>query len=203
MVYQAGNSRRLLESRSYRNTIRLNTTCLKAAGLNTEGEISSDAELPSDGDGAAAAPFPSSPHDHSDRLARSAAFIRSEKILHVLFLGISLAILSMSFLMRSDGETQVFLPGFNSPMPSACASKVIFGIDCPGCGLTRAFISISHGEFLKAWNFNRASFIVYAFVAVQIPWHSIQLWRYFHNRPPMETFLIYLATDCSSGCAVY
>jgi hypothetical protein len=161
--------------------------------LKNEGEISNHVAPTHEGDQLTSVPEVDSSSGSAIRSPRHASFVRSEKILHVLFLGISLAILAMSFLMSSDGKTQVFLPGFSSPMPSACATKVIFGVDCPGCGLTRAFISISHGEFLKAWNFNRASFIVYAFVAVQIPWHSIQLWRYFHDKRPMETFLIYLA----------
>lgn len=35
-------------------------------------------------------------------------------------------------------------------------------IPCPGCGLTRAFLSISHGQWTEAWNFNPFSFVWYS-----------------------------------------
>jgi hypothetical protein len=93
--------------------------------------------------------------------------------------------------MRSEGETTVFLPGFTSAMPETCTSRRVFGVDCPGCGLTRAFISISQGQFARAWHFNPASFAVYFFVAVQVPWHAIQIWRLKNNRRPIQWYWIY------------
>jgi hypothetical protein len=118
---------------------------------------------------------------------------RGDVILHVLFLSMASVVLLMSCLMRSDGRSQVFLPGFQSAIPSMCSTRVLTGIDCPGCGLTRAFISISHGKFHQAWKFNPASFAVYSFVAMQIPWHAIQLGRIFRRRRPLESSLVYLA----------
>lgn len=97
--------------------------------------------------------------------------------LHGIFLAMAFGVIAMSFLMTTDGRTDVFLPGFSNAMPETCTSKRILGIDCPGCGMTRAFISISHGQFNRAWELNRASFVVYAFVFVQIPWHIMQLLR--------------------------
>lgn len=87
----------------------------------------------------------------------------------------ALGVIVMSFLMRSEGRTSVYLPGMSAPMPETCASKGLTGYDCPGCGLTRAFISISHGQFERAWKFNAASFVIYPFVAIQIPWNLMQI----------------------------
>ena len=56
-------------------------------------------------------------------------------------------------------------------------TKYIAGVPCPGCGLTRSFISISSGQFARAWSFNPASFLMYAFMAGQIPWRLFQIWR--------------------------
>ena len=103
------------------------------------------------------------------------------------------AVLLLSFLMRSEGEKTVFMPGFNSPMPETCSARRLFGIDCPGCGMTRAFISISAGQFQRAWNFNPASYVFYLFTAVQIPWHIIQIWRLKKNRLPIITRWAYMA----------
>jgi len=119
-------------------------------------------------------------------------FVRSEIRLHALFLSMAAVILLMSIFMRTDGDKAVFLPGFSSPLPESCSSRRMLGIDCPGCGMTRAFISISHGEFARAWHLNHASFVVYFFVAVQIPWHAIQIWKLRRNQRPMNWRLVYM-----------
>ncbi len=98
-------------------------------------------------------------------------------MLHFIFLTLAAVILLLSILMRSEGPESVFLPGVRSPMPETCSSRRLLGIDCPGCGLTRSFISISRGDFARAWQLNRASFVVYLFVMIQIPWHALQLWK--------------------------
>ena len=127
------------------------------------------------------------------RPIRVATSVRGDVALHVLFLSMATVVLLMSCLMSNDGGSKIFLPGFKTAIPSMCSTRVLTGIDCPGCGLTRAFVSISHGRFLEAWQFNPASFAVYAFVAAQIPWHSIQLWRIARRRRPLESNLVYLA----------
>ena len=119
-------------------------------------------------------------------------FVRSEIRLHALFFSMAALILLMSIFMGTDGDKAVFLPGFSSPLPDSCTSRRMLGIDCPGCGMTRAFISISHGNFARAWQLNHASFIVYFFVAVQIPWHAIQIWKLRRNQRPMDWRWVYL-----------
>jgi len=96
---------------------------------------------------------------------------------HGLMLTGSAIIMLLSFLMTTNDANQVFLPGVSVAMPESCATKMYLGMDCPGCGMTRAFIRISSGEFAKARQLNSASFVVYLFFAVQIPWHLMQLLR--------------------------
>ncbi|MEM7163894.1 MAG: DUF2752 domain-containing protein [Planctomycetota bacterium] len=56
------------------------------------------------------------------------------------------------------------------PQTSACWFKSATELPCPGCGLTRGFCSISHGELQAAWRYNPFSFVFYAAaVAVLIP----------------------------------
>jgi hypothetical protein len=43
---------------------------------------------------------------------------------------------------------------------SVCLSKMLAGMECYACGLTRATMHFVHFEFLKAWGFNKLSFIV-------------------------------------------
>lgn len=121
----------------------------------------------------------------------SPEYTKSEIRIHWIFFSMAAAILLASFAMSSSGETKVYLPGFNTPMPQMCTSRRLFNLDCPGCGLTRSFISISHGEFARAWEFNRASYVVYLFTAIQLPWHAFQIWRLRTNRYPIVWTWIY------------
>ncbi len=43
---------------------------------------------------------------------------------------------------------------------SICLSKLLAGIECYACGLTRATMHFIHFDFQKAWEFNKLSFIV-------------------------------------------
>lgn len=43
---------------------------------------------------------------------------------------------------------------------SICLSKLLAGIECYACGLTRATMHFIHFDFEKAWEFNKLSFIV-------------------------------------------
>jgi hypothetical protein len=43
---------------------------------------------------------------------------------------------------------------------SVCLSKMLAGMECYACGLTRATMHFIHFEFEQAWGFNKLSFIV-------------------------------------------
>ncbi len=81
----------------------------------------------------------------------------------------SLAIMVLAAVMSVGTERRVFLPGLPVPVPELCATKARFNIDCPGCGMTRAFIHFAHGRMLDGMRMNPASFLVFLFVASQIP----------------------------------
>lgn len=44
--------------------------------------------------------------------------------------------------------------------PSICLVRRIFGVPCPGCGMTRAISSICHARFAQAWRYNKLVVIV-------------------------------------------
>ena len=122
---------------------------------------------------------------------KPASFRNADRIGHLVFLCFASSIILLSVLMSTDGKQAVFLPGFSSPLPDTCSSRRLLGVSCPGCGLTRAFICISHGQLAEAWRFNHASFVIYLFVAIQIPWHAIQIWRIQRGRAALYWPFIY------------
>ena len=44
---------------------------------------------------------------------------------------------------------------------SLCMSKLLFNIECYGCGLTRATQRLIHFQFQEAWEFNKLAFPVF------------------------------------------
>lgn len=64
--------------------------------------------------------------------------------------------LAVSFLFTADDvESGRFVP---SP---PCMTKLVLGIECPTCGMTRAFMALSHGEVARAIDYNMLSLVVY------------------------------------------
>ncbi|MDA1048937.1 MAG: DUF2752 domain-containing protein [Planctomycetota bacterium] len=102
---------------------------------------------------------------------------RPDTALHWTFLGISAVVVLLAVLLRVRGEEQVIIPGIGIPLPGTCTFKEFVGADCPGCGLTRCFVSMGHGQLERAWHFNPVGIVFFAIVASQIPFRAIQLWR--------------------------
>ena len=70
----------------------------------------------------------------------------------------ALSVLALSF---------VFRPG-SLPKIGLCFFYAATGLQCPGCGMTRAFCAISHGQFADAWALNPFSFMLYALTALGV-----------------------------------
>lgn len=46
---------------------------------------------------------------------------------------------------------------------TTCPSRLLFDINCLGCGMTRACMRIIHFDFVGAWEFNKFSFIIFPY----------------------------------------
>lgn len=57
--------------------------------------------------------------------------------------------------------TSFFMPLSALPRKSVCWFYNLTHIPCPGCGLTRAFICISHGDWTQAAHLNPFCFVWY------------------------------------------
>lgn len=60
----------------------------------------------------------------------------------------------------------VVIPPFHREFFSVCLLKDIFGIPCPGCGLTRAFLFLAHGDLRSAMELNANSLLVFSLVVL-------------------------------------
>jgi hypothetical protein len=100
--------------------------------------------------------------------------------------------------LQIQGEEQVTIPIVGATLPPTCTARQFLGIDCPGCGLTRCFISVAHGDIGRAWGFNPAGILLFGFVAAQIPYRAMQIWRMSNGRNPLRfdrltVWLLYVA----------
>ena len=96
---------------------------------------------------------------------------------HVIILAFCSTAIIGAFVLGVNKTDHLSTPWLGFPLPSVCQFRNVTGLDCPGCGLSRAFVSIGHGRFREAWNYNGASLLVFAFVLVQIPYRMLQIWR--------------------------
>lgn len=49
--------------------------------------------------------------------------------------------------------------GFGIP----CLFNIITGLQCPGCGISRMFISLLEGDFISAWHYNSCVLVMLPF----------------------------------------
>ena len=96
---------------------------------------------------------------------------------HLVFLSLSVFVLAAASVLRLQGDERVVVPVVGLSLPEACYFKRLLGFGCPGCGLTRCFICLMHGEFSRAWQFNPGGYLCFAIVAFQFPYRTLQIWR--------------------------
>ena len=98
---------------------------------------------------------------------------------------IAVAVIVLSFALRVRADQRVELLGLSGlPAPEMCGSRLWFGIECPGCGLTRGFISLANGDWSGAVAFNRVAPPLVLAVLAQIPYRLAMLL----NWPPVRRF---------------
>lgn len=92
-----------------------------------------------------------------------------------LWLSGPIAILLCSWIMSTGDGRQVLLPGVGV-LPEICTLHARLGVDCPGCGLTRSFIHLAHGDLRAAWTLSPVGLLLFAFIASQIPLTLNLMW---------------------------
>lgn len=54
-----------------------------------------------------------------------------------------------------------YLPGHEHPF---CAIKIGTGVDCPGCGMTRAFLALARGDISQSFKYHPLGLVVAAWL---------------------------------------
>lgn len=73
---------------------------------------------------------------------------------------LSIAILHVTGISSADR--------IGGAIPLFCPFKALTGIPCPGCGMTRAILSITKGDFHRAFGYNPFSFFLLFMVVVSV-----------------------------------
>jgi len=101
---------------------------------------------------------------------------------HAAVLLASLGVIAIALTLRVRDE-RVVLPVWDVPLPEMCWFKRLTGAECPGCGSTRAVISLVHGEFLDAWHHNVGGYLFLALILFQFPYRIGQFCRIHRGLP--------------------
>ncbi len=97
---------------------------------------------------------------------------------HLWMLAIVGTILILAFALVEVSDGRVALRGFTDrPLPETCMARRLFGLRCPGCGLTRSMIHLTEGDWRASWRSHRLGGLFAALIALQIPYRLMALRR--------------------------
>jgi hypothetical protein len=85
-------------------------------------------------------------------------------------------VLALILEVRPDGRVAVRgLPGIS--LPQTCFSRSLWGVKCPGCGLTRSVIHLVQGDWRASWHDHRLGALLACVIALQLPYRLLALRR--------------------------
>lgn len=91
---------------------------------------------------------------------------------------ISFAVILLSFALAVRPDQRVTLRGLPEyPLPATCMSRSVFGVTCPGCGLTRSFIHLAQGNWSASVATHRLGWLLAMAVVLQLPYRLYALRR--------------------------
>lgn len=100
------------------------------------------------------------------------------RIEHLWILALALTAVAGAFVLDLSPEGAIYLTlpnlEWKLQLPEMCMSRRIFGISCPGCGLTRSFVAMAHGEFVLAAQANPMGPVLFVLCWIQIPYRLLR-----------------------------
>jgi hypothetical protein len=113
----------------------------------------------------------------ADDAATELQYRRTRRAHHLMILVGVVVVIVLAFALEIRSPTQVGIRGIDGVLPPSCRFRSWAGLDCPSCGLTRAFVSIAHGDFAAALRFNPVSPLVFLAFLFQVPYRAWQIRR--------------------------
>ena len=90
---------------------------------------------------------------------------------HWTMLLISCGVMALAFVLEVRPDQRVALPSASQyPMPETCMSRQLFGLHCPGCGLTRSLIYLAHGDWQTSLAMHRLGWVMAVAILLQFPY---------------------------------
>jgi uncharacterized protein DUF2752 len=90
---------------------------------------------------------------------------------HRFYLWFAAVVVGLAFSLTVRDDQRVALrPLPYIALPESCPSKIYFGIDCPGCGLTRSFIHLAAGNLAASFSTHRVGWLMALAVLCQFPY---------------------------------
>lgn len=93
---------------------------------------------------------------------------------HAILLVASLAVVGTAALLTPSSE---MLSLFGFDIPILCSFRRLTGYGCPGCGMTRSFTFMAHGQLLGAFQVNYLGPLAFTATAAQIPWRCYRMFE--------------------------
>ena len=99
---------------------------------------------------------------------------RARRATDAWLLGISVLVVVASMILTPSTQAGRSWAG---KFRRCCLFSNLTGLDCFGCGLTRSFTFLGHGDLKSALDLHRLGPILYALVLSQIPFRMWCLWK--------------------------
>lgn len=100
---------------------------------------------------------------------------------HRTMLYLAIAVVVAAFLLQMPNSDSVSLPWLHVNLPTLCGSRALFGMECPGCGLTRSIIALAAGDLEQSLRFHRLGWIMALAIVAQIPYRLFALREMRHG----------------------
>jgi hypothetical protein len=95
----------------------------------------------------------------------------------MLWIAIAATLLAVVLDVSADRQ-HVFVRGFPQVVaPGTCMSRELFGVDCPGCGLTRSIVLLGRGDVRGSWRMHHVGWLMALAIVLQIPYRMLCLMR--------------------------
>ena len=102
------------------------------------------------------------------------------------------------FLSCQPGASRVALGSLE--LPGLCLSQSMFHTDCPGCGMTRAFVFFSHGMVAASVHCHRLGPLLYVFFVQQF---LMRCWSLSHWATTAGKQLVYRIHHCMGWGVIF